>query len=231
MIVYTDEQGSQAWLDARRGVITGSRFKDCRDFKQPTAAQKKEGITRGDPSSKMMLYSRDVARERCGGKTQDVYVNAAMRYGTEQESHARIAYEEETGNIVMEAGFICTDDRMFGVSVDGLVGDDGMIEIKTMVSSDTLFTAVVEQDHSEYIDQINGCLWLLGREWCDLVLWAPDLAGIGASLTIRRITRNDDDINALELDLMTFAGLVRQHESKLRTLSRAANIDLLKQAA
>lgn len=231
MLIYTDKQGSPDWMAARSGVITGSRFKDCRDFKTPTAAQKKEGKTKGDPSAKMVLYSRDVARQRCGGKVQDVYVNAAMRYGSEQEGYARIAYEEQTGNLVQEAGFICTDDRMFGVSVDGLVQPKGMIEIKTMVSSDTFFTAVVEQDHSEYIDQINGSLWLLGLEWCDLVLWAPDLEGVGASMTIRRIERNDDHINELESDLMAFSSLVLQNESKIRRLAAASNIDLLKQVA
>lgn len=229
MIYHNDPQGSAAWLEARRGVITGSRFKDCRDFKNPTAAQKKEGITRGDPSAKMMLYARDVARERCGGKAQDVYVNGAMRFGTEQEPLARIAYEAHTGNLVEEAGFITTDDRLFGVSVDGLVGSDGMVEIKTMVSSGTLFTAVVERDYSEYIDQINGCMWLLGRKWCDLVLWAPDLESIGAQLTVIRIDRDDNAINAMEADLLTFASQVRTNESKLRRL--AANVDLMKRAA
>lgn len=218
MIIHTAPQGTPEWLEARRGAITGSRFKDARDK-----------LKNGSPSKACTLYAMDVARERCGGKAQDVYVNAAMRFGTEQEPLARVAYEAATGNLVEEAGFITTDDRLFGVSVDGLVDADGMVEIKTMVSSDTLFTAVVEQDHSAYIDQINGCLWLLGRKWCDLILWAPDLEGIGASLTIRRITRDDNAIEDLERDLMAFATQVRINESKLRRL--AQNIDLLKAAA
>src|SRR5690606_17976907 len=67
MIVYTDPQGSEAWHEARRGVITGSRFKDCRDYNQPTAAEKKEGATRGKPSKKLLDYAMDVARGRVGG--------------------------------------------------------------------------------------------------------------------------------------------------------------------
>lgn len=229
MIFHSSQQGSEQWLAERRGVITGSRFKDCRDFKQPTAEQKKKGVTRGDPSSKMVLYARDVARERCGGRAQDVYVNGAMRFGIEQEPLARFAYEAMTGNFVDEAGFITTDDRLYGVSVDGLVDDDGLIEIKTMVSSDTLFKAVVEKDISEYIDQINGAMWLLGRKWCDLVLWAPDLEPIGAQLTVIRVNRDDNAINALESDLIAFANMVRENESKLRRIAK--NADLLKQAA
>ncbi|WBX91601.1 lambda exonuclease family protein [Achromobacter mucicolens] len=205
LIIHTAPQGSQEWLDARRGVITGSRFKDCRD--------KLKG---GAPSKKCMSYAMDVARERVGGRTPDVFANAAMRTGTEQEPFARAAYEAKTGNFVEEAGFITTDDGLFGVSVDGLVDDDGIIEIKTMVSSDTLFTAVVDGDISAYTDQCNGAMWLLGRKWVDLVLWAPDLDPIGRQLTIIRIERDDDAIEELEDELMAFERLVSKYEHLLR---------------
>ena len=153
MIYHQHEQGTAAWLESRRGVITGSRFKDARDR-----------TAKGALTAKATLYAQDVARERCGGNAAGVFVNAAMRFGTEQEPLARQAYEARSGNLVEEAGFITTDDARFGVSVDGLVDDDGIIEIKTLVSSDTLFTALVDGDHSAYIDQINGALWLLGRK-------------------------------------------------------------------
>ena len=205
LIFHTAPQGSQEWLDARRGVITGSRFKDCRD--------KLKG---GAPSKKCMSYAMDVARERVGGRTPDVFANAAMRTGTEQEPFARAAYEAKTGNFVEEAGFITTEDGLFGVSVDGLVDDDGIIEIKTMVSSDTLFTAVVDGDISAYTDQCNGAMWLLGRKWVDLILWAPDLDPIGRKLTTIRIERNDDVIEELEGDLMAFERLVSKYEHLLR---------------
>ncbi len=205
LIFHAAPQGSQEWLDARRGVITGSRFKDCRD--------KLKG---GAPSKKCLSYAMDVARERVGGRTPDVFANAAMRTGTEQEPFARAAYEAKTGNFVEEAGFITTDDGLFGVSVDGLVDDDGIIEIKTMVSSDTLFTAVVDGDISAYTDQCNGAMWLLGRKWIDLILWAPDLDPIGRQLTVIRIERDDDVIGELEDDLMAFERLVSKYEHLLR---------------
>lgn len=205
LIIHTAPQGSQEWLDARRGVITGSRFKDCRDK-----------LKSGAPSKKCTDYAMDVARERVGGRTPDIFANAAMRTGTEQEPFARAAYEAKTGNFVEEAGLITTDDGLFGVSVDGLVGDDGIIEIKTMVSSDTLFTAVVDGDISAYTDQCNGAMWLLGRKWVDLILWAPDLDPIGRQLTIIRIERDDDIIEELEGDLMAFERLVSKYENLLR---------------
>lgn len=202
MIHHNYPQGSPEWLSVRKGTITGSRFKDAR-----------EKLKNGDPSKASIQYAMDLARERCGGKAPDKFQNAAMRTGTEQEPLARMAYEAMTGNLVQEVGFFTTEDGLFGLSPDGLIDDDGVLEIKTMVSSDTLFTAVVQQDISAYIDQINGYLWLLGRQWVDLVLWAPDLTD---TPVIRRITRNEDDIDKLEVDLMTFAGTVKKYEAMLR---------------
>lgn len=196
------DQGTDEWLTARRGKITGSRFKDARD--------KLKG---GQPSKASLLYAMDVARERVGGNAPSKFQNAAMRTGTEQEPFARAMYEARTGYMVDEAGFYLSDDAVFGLSPDGLVDDDGVLEIKTMVSSDTLFAAVANGDISAYIDQCNGYLWLLGRKWVDLVLWCPDLH----YMTIKRIDRDEDAIEALEADLLAFAKLVTQYENTLRT--------------
>ena len=196
------DQGSEEWLTARRGKITGSRFKDARD--------KLKG---GQPSKACLGYAMDVARERIGGSAPSKFQNAAMRTGTEQEPFARAMYEARTGHMVDEAGFYLSDDGVFGLSPDGLIDDDGVLEIKTMVSSDTLFTAVADGDVSAYMDQCHGYLWLLGRQWVDLVLWVPDLS----HMAIHRITRNEDAIEALEADLLAFAKLVTQYETTLRT--------------
>jgi len=198
----TSTQGTPEWLLARKGRITGSRFKDVRDR-----------TAKGALSSKATLYALDTARERFGGTVAPTYTNAAMRTGTEQEPIARMQYEAETGNVVLEAGFAYTADGRFGASVDGLVGADGMVEIKTMVSSDTLFTAVVHRDYSAYIDQINGSLWLLDRKWCDLILWAPDLP-IGA-LTIIRVERDEAAIKKLAAELLAFDAIVESYFKEL----------------
>ena len=207
LIIHTAPQGSHEWKESRRGVITGSRFKDCRDR-----------LKSGAPSKKCVDYAMDVAREREGGEAMQAYVNGAMRLGTEQEPYARVVYERKTGHIVEEAGFITTPDRLFGVSVDGLVGQDGIIEIKTMVSSDTLFTAFVEGDISAYTDQCNGAMWLLGRKWIDLVLWVYDLQ----CMKIIRIERDDDAIESLESDLMEFERMVSKHQTALQQALKEA---------
>lgn len=214
------EQGAPEWHAMRKGRVTGSRFKDARDR-----------LKNGNPSGKCSLYAMDVARERCGGKAGDKFQNSAMRFGTEQEPLARQAYEKATCNVVFEVGFITDDSGFFGLSPDGLIDDDGVLEIKTMVSSDTLFTALVDGDISEYIDQINGYLWMLDRKWVDLVLWAPDLADLGLAMKIIRIERDEVAIQALEADLLKFMGMVRENESKLRKAAIAANAEQIAEAA
>lgn len=203
MIYFSSHpQGTPEWVTERRGIVTGSRFKDAR-----------EKLKGGQPSKACIAYAMDLARERIGGIAPSKFQNAAMRLGTEQEPLARMAYERRTGNLVNEVGFFYTDDRFFGGSVDGLIDDDGVLEIKTMVSSDTLFTAVADGDISAYMDQCLGYLWLLGRQWVDLALWCPDLN----HMVIKRITRDEGAIEALETDLMAFARLVTQYENTLRT--------------
>jgi exodeoxyribonuclease (lambda-induced) len=194
------DQGSDDWLEMRRGVVTGSRFKDAR-----------EKLKGGNPSKACIAYAMDCARERCGGRAPAKFQNAAMRSGVEQEPIARAMYEARTGYMVDEVGFYITEDKVFGLSPDGLVNDDGVIEIKTMVSSDTLFTAVADGDVSAYMDQCLGYLWLLGRKWVDLILWVPDMN----HMTVKRITRDETAIESLEADLMDFAKVVKQYEDKL----------------
>ena len=203
MIVHLDAQGSPEWLAARRGVITASRFKDCRDK-----------LKTGAPSKACLGYAMDVARERAGGLVPPLFQSAAMRTGTIEEPVARMMREAETGEFIDESGFITTDDKKFGMSVDGLIGEHGIWECKTMVSSATLFTALVYGDISEYREQCVGGLWMLRKQWVDLSLWCPDLS----LLHTIRIQRDEEEIQQLEDDLVAFEGLVSKYESDLRSL-------------
>lgn len=204
MIVCTAPQGSQEWLNARKGVITGSRFKDARDR-----------LKNGQPSKKCIDYAMNVARERCGGSVLETYANAAMKIGTNEEPKARMAYELATDEMVIECGFICTEDRKFGVSVDGRIRAKGLYECKAMVSSETLFTALVRRDISEYRDQCVGEMWLLCCDWVDLHLWVYDMPHLSRVI---RIQRNEDEIQALEDDMVAFEKMVSGFEAELRAL-------------
>lgn len=201
IIWNTEPQGSEGWLHARRGAITGSRIRDARSK-----------LKDGRSAKTAIDYAMDVARERVGGIVPPKFQNSAMKTGTEQEPIARIQYEAETGNLVQEVGFASTEDGRFGASVDGLIGADGIWECKCVVSSATLFNVLVDGDISDYLDQCLFSMWLLSREWVDLSLWCPDLQ----LLHTLRIERNDAAIQLLEADLHDFAVLVAQYESALR---------------
>jgi hypothetical protein len=218
MIFHTYPQGSQAWLDARCGVITASRYKDARDRLKPA-----KGEAIGKPSAKCMAYAAQVAVERIARHPIDkAFQNWQMREGQEQEPHARNAYDVETGNVVHEVGLVTTDDGLYGYSSDGFVNDDGLLEIKTLLSADVIVRVIGGGDLSEYMDQCLGGLWLTGRKWIDLVLWAPALQSIGRHFTVHRITRDEAAIEALETDLLAFAGMVRANEELLRGYAQAA---------
>lgn len=201
-------QGSDEWLAVRRGAITGSMCKSAR-----------AKLAKGGPAKECLSYARDLAREREGGTPPPVYVNAAMRTGTEQEPIARMRYEALTGGLVEEVGFAHTVDGKFGASVDGLIGSDGIIEIKTMVASDTLFTALVDGDISAYRDQCLMAMWLLSRKWVDVCLWCPDMD----LLRIIRVERDEAEIEAFERDMVAFDRMVEEYRVSLRKIIEAAN--------
>ena len=212
------EQGGDAWKVARSGKVTASRAKDARDYKQPTAAQKKEGLTKGEPSSKLIAYASQVAVERIAQKPMDMtFENWQMREGHVQEPVARAAYEAATGNLVEEVGAIVTDDDCFLYSPDGLVGDDGLVEIKTLFSPERIINIVADGDIQDFIDQCMFGLWLTGRKWIDLVIWCPALE----HMEIKHIERDENAIELLEEDLVAFLKTVRLYESKLRKVLAA----------
>lgn len=203
MIEHPFAQGSDGWQEARRGVITASRAKDARDRKK-----------NGDPSDKMLAYAMDVARERKpGGRAAPVFVNAAMRMGSEEEQFAAIEYMARTGSELSEAYFITTPDRKFGASLDRWIGKSRKkaLEVKTLVSSAAMFRAIVDGDISDYRDQCVFSMWLLTLDWIDLCLWCPDLQ----FLHIVRINRDEEEIQRMEDDMVAFEKLVTQYETKL----------------
>lgn len=211
MKLYNFPQGSEDWINLRAGKITASRFKDARDRNKPA-----KGETIGKPSANCTKYAAQVAVERIAGRPLEVkFQSWQMKEGQEQEPSARNAYDVETGHVVQEVGAIATDDDLFLYSPDGLIGDDGLLEIKTLLSPEVILRVVGGGDLTEYMDQCLGGLWITGRQWIDLVLWAPALEPIGRALTIHHITRDEDAIEALELDLLAFAGMVKCNERLL----------------
>lgn len=210
------QQGSDEWKAARAGKVTASRAKDARDR-----------LKNGAPSSKQIAYACQVALERVSGKPADsTFENWQMREGRAQEPLARMGYEARTGNMADEVGAFATDDDLFLYSPDGVIGDDGLLEVKSLFSPERVMQVIGNGDMSDFIDQCMFGLWLTGRQWIDLVVWVPSLE----HLTIKRIDRDEDYIEAMETDLMAFSRLVTQYETTLRDAIAANNEQALQAA-
>ena len=216
MIILNLPQGSTEWLYGRAGVATASRFCDARA--RLTRASKNGKA--GDPAGKAIEYAWTVAMERIADQPLDqTFETWQMRRGSTLEPEARMAYEMKTGLLAGESGLLLTNDRAFGYSSDGLVGEDGLIEIKCPANCQKIGDIWRDPETStdEYIDQIQGGLWITGRKWCDFVMYCPWLASVGKDLFVKRVERDDDYIEELESDLMAFKALVGQYETLLRS--------------
>jgi exodeoxyribonuclease (lambda-induced) len=171
----------------------------------------------GDPTGASDKYALDVAIERVSGKPYGEPVKAwTLERGHEMEGYARMGYEARTGNLASESGVILTDDRKFGYSSDGLVGDNGLIEIKCPVDSVKIMDMLTTHDISEYECQIQGGLWLTGRKWLDFIQYVPALEPVGKDLYYRRVYRDDNFIDEMVDKLMKFEKRVTAFEQMLR---------------
>lgn len=198
-------QGTPEWLAARAGHCTASRFKDVL-----ATIKTGEAATRRN-------YRIQLVTERLTGQPCETYTNTAMAWGTEQESHARAFYEAETGDMVSEVGFIVHPGMTWtGASPDGLVGEDGAIEIKCPFQSTVHVETLQSGMPNEHIAQIQGVLWVTGRQWCDFVSFDPRMPE-KLKMHVQRIERNAGYIEQLATNVTAFlAEVSAQHESLLK---------------
>jgi len=172
-------------------------------------------------------YAGDLSLERISGAPYGTPPKTwLLERGHIMEAHARRLYEGRTGTFVTEAG-ICVDDHGFGYSTDGLVDDDGLIEIKCPIDSVKVESLFVAEDFSEYIHQMQGGMWITVRKWCDLIVYVPALESTGNDLFVKRIHRDDSFIEIMVETLARFKDLVNEKESFFRSF----NVPQLKLAA
>ena len=177
------------------------------------------GVDPSRPSETAIKYAWLIAMETIAREPLDeTFVTFAMRRGRELEPRARAVYEHRTGAWIEEVSLILTDDSRFGYSADGFRDDDGLIEIKCPLAADKLGEVWQHPElaHLEYIDQINGGLWITGRNYCDLVIYCPWLAPVGKDLFVKRIWRDENTIEQLESRLVRFMKLVDSFVEILR---------------
>lgn len=203
-IVHMMEQRSADWHQHRLGRVTASRIADL-------MAQTKTG-----PGAARKNYAADLIAERLTGEARDGFTNAAMQWGTEIEPQARVAYEFMTDASVQEIGFIDHPTiLMAGCSPDGLVGEDGMVEIKcpnTATHIDTLLTGAIE---GKYLKQMQFQMASAGRLWCDFVSFDPRLPA-EMQLFVKRVERDAAVILEIEGAVIEFLAEVDATVSALR---------------
>jgi hypothetical protein len=168
------EQGSPEWLEARRGMPTASRYKDV--------------LAQGEGKMRAK-YMRQLVGEIITKKPMKTYSNERMEDGKEHEPWLRTQYQFACDTDIDYIGFVKMNPELCltGCSPDGFVGSEGMVEFKTVLPEnlvEILDTGKIPM--AVHQPQIQGCLWVTGRRWCDLTLGWPDMP-----LKIVRIGRDE----------------------------------------
>jgi putative phage-type endonuclease len=191
------EQQTEQWFTDRLGKVTASRLADV-------LAKTKTGY-----SASRANYMTQLVLERITKTRAESYSNAAMEWGVTQEPFARAAYEAHTGQMVEEVGFIQHPDiEDAGASPDGLVGDDGMVEIKCPSSSTALECWLIHAQggnpvDAKYYAQMQFQMRCADRSWVDYVVFDPRMPA-KAQLFVFRVQRNAEFLKIAEDEVITF---------------------------
>lgn len=207
MNIVEHPQGSPEWLAARVGLVTASRVADV-------IAKTKTG-----PSASRVGYLGELVAERLtGASAESGYINDDMRRGTELEPAARFAYEMKSGVIVSEVGLVLHDTLKAGASPDGLVGEDGLIEIKCPRTHVHIEYLTGRRVPPKYIPQMAWQCICTGRTWVDFVSFDPKMPE-RLQLFVVRYTPEAGYLRELEAEVSAF---IAEIDAKVEDLSRIA---------
>jgi putative phage-type endonuclease len=202
------EQGAPEWFAQRLGKVTASRVADIIAKTQSGAAASRKN------------YLAQLVAERLTGQAADSFKSGAMQHGTETEPMARMAYETETGLMVTEVAMIQHPKiEMAGASPDGLVGEDGLVEIKCPNTSTHIATLMADKAPSGYMAQMQWQMACTGRAWVDFVSFDPRMPE-DMQLFIKRVPRDEKLIAEYEADVIKFLVEVQETVDKLIELRR-----------
>ncbi len=185
-IITTCEQGSEAWLKMRLGKVTASKMSDVLSKGRGTA-----------PSKMAETYMMELIAERLTGLSKPFFENDAMRWGAETEPQARSMYEINNDFVSVEEVAFVERDEFIGISPDGLVGDDGLLEIKCPNTTTQIKRALSDDYAKDYYTQIQCQLWVTERKWCDFVSFDPRL-DCAAGYLQQRVMRDEEFIKDME---------------------------------
>ena len=185
-------QRSEEWFKARLGKITASSVADV-------LAKTKTGV-----SASRGNYLIKLAIQRVTGQIEESFTNDAMQWGIDNEDQARVAYEVASGNFVDQVGFV--DHEIidwFGCSPDGLVNNDGLVEIKCPNSATHWEYFKTKEVPKKYFIQMQAQMSCTGRKWCDFVSFDPRMPE-KSQLLIIRVPRDNTFIDLMETEVMEF---------------------------
>ncbi len=190
------EQGTLKWMQARLGMPTASQYD-----RLLTPKTRK-------PSGGRAKYRAELLAEWLLGQPTDWGSTNWTERGTDMEAEARRDYEFQNDVEVQQVGFITRDDGKTGGSPDGLIGDDGILEIKC--PNATQHVQYMLGDDPDYIGQCQGLMYLTGREWVHILSYNPELPP-----ALNAIFRDDDYIAALVPVLDEFIGKLDEERERL----------------
>jgi hypothetical protein len=206
MIECTHPQGSEEWLLDRLGIPTASMFKSI--------------ITStGKPSTSAKTYMNGLLADWEAGEPVDAFEpTEAMQNGTEREAEARDLYSFLTDNEVTETGFWFKDERkLTGCSPDGLIGDNGLIEIKCPKGGTLMGYRLDNKCPATYVPQVQGQMWVMDKEYCDFFVFHPQLDHF-----LIRVERDDKYIRSLETEVNKFIDKMLEKRELLTQKKKAA---------
>ncbi len=211
-VVLAGQQGSAAWFAARCGCLTASRIGEAT-----------KRVKSGAWSAERRGVMAELVAERLTGEAAQHFVSSAMRWGTEQQPAAAQGYTFLTGRDVREVGFV-PHPRIqdSGASPDGLIGEDGGVEIKAPIAENHIATLLAGMDVQDYVPpehlpQIQWGMACTGRAWWDFVSFDPRMPA-HLQVYIARVDRDEAAIAALEADARVFLDELAAQVERLHAL-------------
>lgn len=199
-------QGTLEWKQQRLGKATASKIADI-------VARTKTGW-----GASRANYAAQIIAERLTGIPQETYTNAAMQWGTDTEPKARENYSMLNGVTIKECGYIQHPIiKDSGASPDGLIGKDGLIEIKCPQTATHLEALLGEPIDKKYLYQMQWQMSCTDRKWCDFVSYDPRMP-FELQMKVTKVDRDDELLAVLEKDVSEFLKEIETKIIKLKAL-------------
>lgn len=209
---------SPEWFEIRRGKVTASKFGDI--LTSPKSPRESEELARVfgiEPgwSATAFAYALDIVLSKYGEPEDgSEYRSPEMQWGIDHEPAAREAYELRTFQKVTEPGFILKPGTIIGCTPDGHVGSKGGLEIKCPKSAKHIQIVMSKAIPVYWWPQIQGCLWITGRDWWDFASYDPRMPK-DKKLVVIRAMRDERFISSMSLRVIAFLKMLEQLDRKV----------------